>query len=99
MTVPVSKVNFVEKAKIFGPKYYRDELITLQNSGAVTMVQIPGIYTENPQPASKIAVGINSNGDIMNDPGNNDIVVMPCPLACDPPGTGGLVTLSSFLNQ
>ncbi len=96
MTVPISKVTFVAKAEIFGPKYYRDELISLQNSGAVTMVQIPGFITDDPKPSSKIVVGINSNGDIMNDPGN--MAVAPCPNYCVPPGTGGLVTLSSFLN-
>lgn len=97
MTVPISKVTFVAKAEVFGPKYYEGELTALQNLGAVTMVQIPGFFTDDPKPASKITVGINSNGDIMSDP--NDLVVFPCPNFCDPPGPGQLVTLSSFLNQ
>lgn len=97
MTVPISKVNFVDKAEVFAPKYYKDELIALQNSGATNMVQIPGIYVDNPKPASKMVVGIDSSGHIMN--GNSNIVVVPCPNNCDPPGTGGLVTLSSFLSQ
>ena len=97
MTVPISKVTFVAKAEIFGPKYYKDELIALQSSGAVTMVQIPGFITGESKPASKIVVGINSNGSIMDD--SNNIAVAPCPNYCNPPGTGGLVTLSSFLNE
>jgi len=96
MTVPISKVKFVNKAEIFGPKYYKDELLALQNSGASTMVQIPGIFIDDPKPAVKIVVGINSSGHLMDD---GNIVVLPCPPECDPPGPGGLITLSSFLNE
>jgi len=97
MTVPITSVKFVNQAEIFGPKYYRDELIALQNLGAITMIQIPGIYVDDPKSAAKIAVGIDSNGHLMDN--ENSIVVLPCPDYCDPPGTGGLVTLSSFLNE
>ncbi len=96
MKVPISKVTFVNSAQIFGPKYYKDELKALQDDGATTMVQIPGFITSDAKPAAKIVVGINSNGQLMDD--STDEVVMPCPNNCVPPGTGGLVTLSSFLN-
>lgn len=98
MTSLISKVKFVAKAEIFAPKYFKDELIQLQDSGAVTMIQIPGFLPNTPKPAAKIVVGINKDGQIMNNP-KKDIVVMPCPNFCEPPGSGGLVTLSSFLNN
>lgn len=100
MIVPISKVTFVNKAEITGPKYYKDELTILQNSGAVTMVQIPGYLKDDGpnEPACKIVIGINSSGSIMNNSANK--AVFPCPPKCKPPGTGGpKVTLSSFLNQ
>ncbi len=97
MRVSISKVTFVNKAEIFGPKYYKDELTDLQNSGAITMVQIPGFITDEPKPATKIAVGIDSSGHLMDNA--NDTVVLPCPNYCQPPGTGGLITLTNFLNQ
>jgi len=97
MKVPISKVTFVNKAEIVGPKYYKDELTDLQNAGATTMVQIPGFLTDDPKPSAKIAVGINSNGHLMDN--GSDIVVLPCPNNCEPPGTGGLITLNNFLNE
>ncbi len=95
MIVPISKVKFVGKAEIVGPKYYKGDLLELQKKGATDMVQIPGIYIDDPKAASKMVVGIDQNGRIMN--GENDIVIPPCPPGCYPPGIGGLVTLSNFL--
>lgn len=95
MTTPISKVKFTGKAKIFSPKYYKDELIALQRKGATTMVQIPGVFSDDPKDASKVVIGIDKDGKLMN--GKKDIVVWPCPPMCEPPGTGGLITLSSFL--
>ncbi len=97
MTVPITDVKFVNKAEIAGPKYFKDELIALRDLGAATMVQIPGIYLNDPKPATKIVVGIDSNGHLMNN--ENGKAVLPCPNYCEPPGSGGLVTLSSFLNE
>ena len=34
MTVPISKITFVNKAEVVGPKYYKDELTALKDSGA-----------------------------------------------------------------
>ena len=95
MIVPISKVKFVNKAEIVGPKYFKGDLTELQKKGAVDMIQIPGIYLDDPKAASKIVVGITEEGKIMN--GKNDIAAFPCPPACHPPVIGGLTTLSSFL--
>ena len=96
MTVENSRVTFVTKAEKFGPRYYKDELIALRNSGAEAMVQIPGFITNDPKPATKMVIGIDSNGHLMDDP--TSLVVAPCPNYCQPPGTGGLITLTNFLN-
>jgi len=61
------------------------------------MIQIPGFITNDPQPSVKMVVGIDSNGHLMDNA--NSLVVAPCPNLCYPPGTGGLVTLNSFLNE
>ena len=97
MTVPISKITFVNKAEVVGPKYYKDELTALKDSGATVMVQIPGFIKNEPDLPVKMVVGIDSKGHLMND--KDDFVVAPCPNLCYPPGTGGLITLTSFLNE
>ncbi len=97
MTSTIAKVKFVAKAEVFAPKYFKDELTALRNSGAISMIQIPGIFTTDPKKACKMVVGIKSNGQLMNN--SSDMVVMPCPLYCKPPKNSLLVTLSSFLNS
>lgn len=95
MTAPILKVKFIGKAEIFSPKYFKGDLIDLQEKGAIDMIQIPGVFADDPKVPSKVVVGIDENGKIMN--GGKDIAAFPCPNTCIPPGIGGLVTLSSFL--
>lgn len=97
MRISISKVKFVRKAKVVAPKYFEGDLIALQKKGATDMVQIAGIYTDDPKAASKVVIGITKEGKLMN--GKDDVAVFPCPPYCEPPESGGMVTLSGFLGR